>query len=91
MEDLSKGTMISIKKRDTIFKLKRSSVVSADPTYDGIMFQLQDGLLLQYTDQFMSSEAKQLISNSVNSFPSANLTVDLDNYKRPVVAEPVKE
>jgi len=91
MDDLTKGTMITIKKRDTIFKLKRSSVVTADPTYDGIMFQMQDGLLLQYTDQFMTSEAKQLISNSVNSFPNANLMVDLDNYKRPVVATPITE
>lgn len=86
-QDLKKDTVLTIKRQNMIpIKINRSDIVAADPTHDGVMFQLKYGLTIQFTDSYMTSEAKQLISNSINSFPNANLLVDFDNYKKPVVA-----
>lgn len=88
-QELKKETIATVKRQSILLKLNRSDIVSADPTYDGIMFQMKYGIMIQFTDAFMPSEAKQLISNSVNSFPNANLIIDLDNYRKPVVASPI--
>jgi hypothetical protein len=86
VQELKKDTVVTIKKQNIVLKVNRSDVVAADPTYDGVLFQLKHGMTIQLTDSFLPSEAKQLISNSINSFPNADLLVNFDNYKKPVVA-----
>jgi len=86
VQELKKDTVVTIRKQNIVLKVNRSDVIVADPTHDGVMFQLKHGMIIQLTDSFLPSEAKQLISNSINSFPNANLLVDFDNYKKPVVA-----
>ena len=86
VQELKKDTSVTIKKQGIVLTVDRSNIVTADPTYDGVLFQLKHGISIQLTDSYLPSEAKQLISNSLNSFPNANLLVDFDNYKKPVVA-----
>jgi hypothetical protein len=86
VQELKKDTVITIKKQSLVLKVNRTDVIAADPTYDGVLFQLKHGMIIQLTDSFLPSESKQLIANSINSFPNANLLVDFDNYKKPIVA-----
>ncbi len=82
-----KKLLLKIRKGKFQLNLERGLLISADPTYDGIVFNFSEGLLLTYTDPNMPNTAKELIKNSTNSFPKANLIVDLTNYGRPISAE----
>jgi hypothetical protein len=85
-QELKKDTVLTIKKQSIVFKVNRTDVVTAQPKYDGVVFQLKHGMLVDFTDQFLPTEAKDLICNSLNSFPNANIEVNFDNYKKPVSA-----
>lgn len=85
-QELKKDTTLTIKRQGIIFKVNRSDIVSAQPKYDGVVFQLKHGLMIDFTDSYMPPESKDLICNSLNSFPTANIVVDFDNYRKPVVA-----
>jgi hypothetical protein len=39
----------------------------------------------------MPIHTKDLIKNTTNSFPTANLIIDLSNYNKPASVEPTKK
>ena len=85
-QELKKGTLLTIKRQSIVLSFNRTDVVTAQPKYDGVVFQLKHGMTIEFTDQYLPTEAKDLICNSLNSFPTANIQVDFDNYRKPVVA-----
>lgn len=79
--------MIILKKNNKeIVSIERSNIIDVKPTYDGIVFNCKEGLTLSYTDSNMPPSVKDLITNSCNSFQNTSLTVDLSNFKTPVLA-----
>lgn len=84
---MEKQKKIKIRKGMFELTLDRNRLISVDPTYDGIVFNFMEGLYLTCTDPVMPNAAKELIKNSSNSFPNANLIVDLLSYNQPVSAE----
>lgn len=83
-KELKKGTVLTIKRQSITFKVNRTDVVSAQPKHDGVVFQLNHGLLIDYTDGYMPASAKELICNSLDSMPNCDLVVDFDNYRKPI-------
>lgn len=69
----------------------RSNLINAEQTHDGIVFSFKGGVQLYCTDQYMPIHTKDIIRNTSNSFPTANLIFDISNYNRPVVVEPTKK
>jgi hypothetical protein len=84
---MEKKLLIKIRKGRFELNLERDRLISVDPTYDGIVFNFQEGLYLTCTDPVMPNSSKELIKNSTNSFPKATLIIDLANYVRPISAE----
>jgi len=69
-----------------IVKTDRANLVEAKQTYDGIILIFKENFTVSYTDNYMPTPAKDLIINTLNSFITANITVDLSNYNKPVFA-----
>lgn len=83
---------IIIKKGQMEFiKTERSNLLNAEPSHDGVVFTFKGGLQVYATDQYMPLHTKEIIKNTSNSFPTANLIFDLSNYTKPVIAEPTKK
>jgi hypothetical protein len=80
--------MISIKKGNNEFvRTLRSNLVTVEPTHDGIVFTLKEGIQIYITDQYMPVYTKDIMKNTSNSFTNADLIFDLANYQKPVVAQ----
>ncbi len=84
---MESGKKLKIRKGLFELTLDRNRVVSVDPTYEGIVFNFQEGLNLTCVDTSMPSSMKELIKNSINSFPTVNLVVNLANYNKPIYGE----
>ena len=83
---------IIIKKGSMKFvETDRSNLIIAEQTHDGVVFTLKGGIQIYCTDNNMPNHTKDIIKNTSNSFPTANLVFDLNNYNRPVVVEPTKK
>jgi hypothetical protein len=83
---------IIIKKGNMKFvETERSNLINAEQTHDGVVFTLKGGIQVYCTDNNMPNHTKDIIKNTSNSFPTANLVFDLSNYNRPVVVEPTKK
>jgi hypothetical protein len=83
---------IIIKKGSMKFvETERSNLIIAEQTHDGVVFSLKGGIQIYCTDNDMPNHTKDIIKNTSNSFPTANLVFDLSNYNRPVVVEPTKK
>jgi hypothetical protein len=83
---------IIIKKGSMKFvETERSNLIIAEQTHDGVVFSLKGGIQIYCTDNDMPNHTKDIIKNTSNSFPTANLVFDLGNYNRPVVVEPTKK
>lgn len=78
--------MITIKHGKLELRVPRSELVELSETADGVVFQFKDGLSLEKMDQYMPISAKQLMKNSADSFPQANLIFDLKDFSKPVLA-----
>ena len=65
----------------------RQNLVDVNPTYDGIDFTFKNNIHVYCTDQYLTNGAKEIMRNTSNSFPAANLEFDLANYAKPVIAE----
>jgi uncharacterized protein Yka (UPF0111/DUF47 family) len=87
MADEQKEKMITIKHGKMELKVPRSELVELSETADGVVFQFKDGVSLEKMDQYMPNAAKQLMKNSADSFPQANLVFNLDDYSKPVLAD----
>lgn len=79
--------MILIKQGSLELKVPRSQLVDVSETADGVSFNFKDGVSVLKTDGYMPASAKQLIKNTLDNFPGANITIDLGNYAKPVFAD----
>ena len=83
---------IIIKKGSMKFvETERSNLIIAEQTHDGVVFSLKGGIQIYCTDNDMPNHTKDIIKNTSNSFPTANLIFDLLNYNKPVLVEPTKK
>ena len=81
--------VIEIKKGSINFiNADRSTLINAEGTNDGVVFFFKNGFHVNYTDIYMPIHTKELIRNSTNSFPTADLSIDLANYNQPVLVTP---
>jgi len=81
--------MIIIKKGTMdLVNTERSNLINAEQSHDGVVFTFKGGFQLYCTDQYMPIHTKDLIRNTTNSFPTANLIFDLEKYDKPVSVEP---
>jgi len=84
--------MITIKKGTMeLVKTERSNLINAEQSHDGVVFTFKGGIQVYCTDQYMPISTKDVIRNTANSFPTANLIFDLLNYNKPVLVEPTKK
>lgn len=73
---------LTIKRGSAVVKVDRMDLIQIDETYDGIAFSFKGGLNVQLTDQFMPTEVKVQLKSS-NSIPKGNLTLNLNDYRKP--------
>ena len=52
-----------------------------------LVFNFKNNAHLYFTDSYLPAGAKELMKNTSNNFPLANLAFDLANYSKPVTAE----
>ena len=74
-----------------LVRTDRSNLITAEPSHDGIVFTFKGGIQVYCTDNYMPVHTKDMIRNTSNGFPSANLTIDVANYNRPASVEPTKK
>lgn len=74
---------VIIKKGTIEIRLPRTSLISADETHDGMVFNFKSGLHLYLTDPDMPLTAKELIKQSVHGFGAGKLIIDLLDYNTP--------
>lgn len=72
-----------------IADMDRSDLIEANPTHDGMVFNFKQNAYLYFTDPYLPAGAKEIMKNTSNNFPLANLSFDLANYAKPVTAEVV--
>jgi len=79
---------VTIKKGSMdLIKTDRSHLIEVNPSHDGIVFMFKNNVHLYCTDQYLPISSKELMRNTSNNFPLANLIFDIANYSKPVVAE----
>jgi hypothetical protein len=84
--------IIIIKKgRMKFVETERSNLINVEQTHDGVVFTLKGGIQIYCTDGDMPIHTKDIIRNTSNSFPTANLVFDILNYNKPVIVEPTKK
>jgi hypothetical protein len=74
-----------------LVRTDRSNLVTAEASHDGVVFTFKQGIQIYCTDNYMPIHTKDIIKNSCNSFPNANLTIDLANYNKPANVEATKK
>ena len=79
---IRKGTM-------ALVDMDRADLIDVNPSHDGIVFNFKNNAYLYFTDSYMPVGTKELMKNTSNNFPLANLAFDLANYAKPVTAEVV--
>jgi hypothetical protein len=72
-------------------EFERINLINAEETHDGVVFTIKGGIQIYCTDNNMPNHTKNIIKNTTNSFPTANLVFDLLNYNKPVIVEPTKK
>jgi len=90
-ETIVKDTIIIKKGLMELVKTDRSNLLNAEQSHDGVVFTFKGGIQVYCTDQYMPISTKDVIRNTANSFPTANLIFDISNYSRPVLVEPTKK
>ena len=70
-----------------LVNMDRKDLLEVNPTHDGINFVFKNNAYLYFTDAYLPAGAKEIMKNTSNSFPTANLAFDLANYAKPVLAE----
>jgi hypothetical protein len=69
-----------------ILRIPKEQIATVSGTGDGLVFNLKHDFYITYTDSYMPAGTKDIISNTINNFANANLTVDVLNYRRPIIA-----
>jgi hypothetical protein len=77
---------IVIQNKETKLELDKDQIVEVLETADGIAFNMRNNLSLIFTDNFMPSEAKQLIKGTIDQTRTVDATiqVNLQDRVRPV-------
>ena len=78
--NIRKGTM-------NLVDMDRSDLIEVKSSHDGMVFIFKNNAHLYFTDSYLPANSKELMTNTSNNFPLANLKFDLANYAKPVVAE----
>lgn len=76
---------ITIKRGKMVFTCNRDELVEVDQSPDGMMFSFKWGIVVHYTDQYMTLEIKERIKQAINLLTGGNVLVDLNNYNKPVM------
>jgi len=76
---------IIIKNQETRIELEKEQIIEVLETADGVGFNMKNGLSLLFYDNFMPSQAKQLIKGTIDQCQSeeATITIDLSNHSTP--------
>ncbi len=80
----AKDFKVTIKKGDVEISTNRSELIDVEPTHDGIVITFKGGLQLYNTEIYMTSQIKNLIKNTIDSYKTGNITIDLNNPRKPV-------
>lgn len=83
---MAKEKTMTIRHGNFSLTIPRSELVEVSETAEGVNFSFKNGLMLSKFDNFMPSSAKQLIKNTSDNFPNANIEINLENYKQPAKA-----
>ena len=83
------ASKITIKKGSINITMNRSDLVEVKETHDGVCFNFMGGLHLYMTDSLMPLETKNLMRQGADNFPKAHLTFNLNDYRKPCIAEPI--
>ena len=78
---------VTIKRGSIVVNLKRTDLLEATGTHDGVVFNFKNGLFLYDTDPNTPIATKDIIRNTASNFPGKNLIFDLLNYNRPAVID----
>jgi len=82
-----KPVKIIIKKGSMKLELDRKDLVEILETHDGVVFNFNQGLQLQYTDQYMPHTMKEILRNTSNHFENQKIIFDLDNTRQPAMID----
>ena len=70
-----------------LVKTDRNNLVDANQTHDGMVFNFKNNFSLNYIDNYLPIGLKDIIVNTLNSFPNAqSIVIDFGNYSKPIVA-----
>jgi len=83
---MSKDKII-VKSGTIELSLNRDDLVSCYEAPDGVVFQLKNGLVFQYTNNFMENITKARIKLALDKIPNGTIRVDLNNHKNPVTID----
>jgi len=75
---------ILLKKGSVQIKMDRSDLVNVTETANGVAFSLKGGIHILADDNDMPLPMKQFIRSGLDNFPTADVEVDLMNYKNPI-------
>ncbi len=74
-----------IKKGSVVlFRIPRELLIEALPTHDGLVFNFKEGFFLNYQDQYLSIEIKELITTTLIKPIKANIEIDLLSKTTPI-------
>lgn len=82
-----KTVKVIIKKGSMKLEVDRSELIEIHETHDGVVFNLKNGLQLQYTDQYMPQAMKEILRNTSNHFENKKIIFDLDNTRQPAMID----
>lgn len=80
---------IIVKNKETEITLHKDQIIEVMETADGMAFNLRNGLSLIYTDNFMTSNSKQLIKGTIDQCKTVDATIiiNLEDKVRPASIE----
>ena len=81
------NTQITITRGSLKLTVNRSELVDISETHDGVAFNFKGGVQLYYTNNFMPQGAKNIMSNTADSYPGKKLVFNLDNPQKPVFVD----
>ena len=84
---MSDDATITIKRGLLKLTIPRSELVDVSETHDGVAFNFKGGVQLYYTNNFMPQAAKQVMSNTADSYPGKKLIFDLDDPRKPAMVD----
>jgi len=72
------------KGKIVLFRIPRQLLIEALPTHDGIVFNFKEGFFLNYQDNYLPIEIKELISSTLKKPIKANIDIDFSSRTTPI-------